>query len=637
MTELNQRRLASALFLPLILPLITVSVLTGCTAFNTQNDGTAANDPEMDFENAPKTTPSVATDEGGGAMTNQTTISDLRYVSRKGGGTVVIESSSPLTFRTRENREQNQFVVDIANAQLPDRLKRPYITKDFGQSISSVNAYQDSGSNTAHVVITFRAPTRATATQSGKKLMVFATGPAAPLANGKERSMDDTEEIDTLAKTAAIEGGPSDSRILPSSSELGDSNRFYGRPISIEVRDTSVRDVIQLISEQSGANIVLASGIDGNISLKLKQIPWDQALLIVMKSQSLGYVRQGSVLRIAPLDRLKAENDASKAIIDAQVAAQPLKVKIVPVSYAQVAELVARITPFLTVNRGKIVADGRTSSLIITDTPEIIDRITNLIKALDTPPLQVLIEGKVVEASEGFTRNYGVSWGVNGQPIGFGGAGAGIQNNALTIAPTGGAPAGGLAYNIRLGTFDILGDLDATLGLAESENNAKILSSPRLTTMNNKKATITQGSNIFVPTSTTGAAGVTTSFQVVKVELALDVTPQVTTDGDVIMDLHIKRDFVGNVQAGSAQPPVETREVTTNIMVRNGQTAVVGGVYQSDATESEAGVPVLKNIPVIGWLFKTKSTVKNKNELLVFLTPRIINSENGSPKEGTIQ
>lgn len=624
--------------------LILLLSLSACTSLNS-NDGDEAGGGSdvdaMEFDNVPKTTPSVATDDGGGSMSAETSLTDLRYVSRRGGGTVVIESSAPVTFRTRENREQNQYVVDIANAHLPDRLKRPYITKDFGQSIASINAYQDSGSTTAHVVVQFRTPTRATVTQSGKRLLVFANGAALPVAkDGRERTLDDLDEIDSLAKTASLEGGPTDPRILPQNSEAAENMQFYGRPISIEVRDMSVRDVIQLISEQSGANIVLASGIDGNISLKLKQIPWDQALMIVMKSQGLGYVRQGSVLRIASLTNLKQENEAQKQILEAQLAAEPLKVKILPVSYASVGDLVARVTPFLTKNRGAIVADARTSSLVITDTPQIIDRITSLVKALDTPPLQVLIEGKVVEATEGFSRDYGINWGFTGKSQVIQGTpfnGSTLQSNNLGIN----APSANnvLAYNIRLGTFDIFGDLEATLGLAESESLAKVVSSPRITTLNNEKANITQSRNIFIAQQSTTGTTVTTTQTAVPVKLSLDVTPQVSSEGNILMDLNIVREFIGELPSGSAAgavPPIESRSAKTKIMVRNGQTAVVGGVYQSDTLQSETGVPLLKSIPVLGWLFKSRRTSNQKNELLVFLTPRIINSENASQKEGTL-
>lgn len=608
--------------------------LSACSSFNNQNEDSASLDGnEMDFNEVPKTTPAIATDDGGASMGNDTAITDLRYVSRKGGGTVVVESSSPLTFRTRENKEQNQFVVDIANSRLPDRLKRPYITKDFGQSVSSINAYQDAGSSTAHVVIQFRTPTRATVTQSGNRLLVFANGDAIPLADGKARPLNDADEIESLARTASLEGGPGDARILPQNSIDAENMRFFGRPISIEVRDMAVRDVIQLIAEQSGANIVLAGGTDGNISLKLKQIPWDQALMIVMKSQNLGYVRQGTVLRIASLDKLKQENESQKQILEAQLAAEPLKVKIVPVSYASVTDLTSRITPFLTKNRGAVVADPRTSSLVITDTPAIIERIVSLIKALDTPPLQVLIEGKVVEASENFARNYGINWGASGAETALGGKT--LSGNNLRITPA--SIPGMLTYNVRLGTFDIFGDLDAAIGLAETQDMAKVVSSPRIVTMNNEAANITQGRNIFIPVQTVVGTATTTTQQAVTVNLTLDVTPQVTNEGDVLMALNITRQFVSSAGGGSSTtPPIESRSAKTKIMVHNGQTAVVGGVYQSDMTESETGVPWLKNVPVLGWLFKSKSYNNTKNELLVFLTPRIINSDTSAPKEGTL-
>jgi type IV pilus assembly protein PilQ len=613
------RRLTSALALLL--------TLAACTSFNTNNDTELAEDSDIEFNEQPATTPSVATDEGGGSMENETTISDIRYVSRKGGGTVVIESSTPLVFRTRENPESNQYVVDVANARLPDRLKRPYITKDFNQAIASVNAYQEAGSSTAHVVVTFRAPTRATTTQTGKKLLVFATGPAS---QSGQANADDSSDIDTLAKTAAIEGGAGDSRILPANATAGEATRFYGRPISIEIRDTNVRDVIQLIADQSGANIVLASNIEGKVTLKLKQIPWDQALMIVMKSQGLGYVRQGSVLRIATLAQIKAENDAAKAIIEAQAEAEPLKVKILPISYAKVTDLVTRVTPFLTPRRGAVVADERTSSLIVTDLPDVLDRISNLVKSLDTPPLQVQIEAKIIEAREDFTRKYGIQWGVTGASLTNGGAG--IQTNNLNITP-GDIPSV-LNYNIRLGTFDILGDLDATLGLAETQNVAKVLSAPRITTLNSQEATVSQSTTLQIQKQTQGAAGNTVSYEQLDVPLELKVTPQVSANGDVLLKLNITRSFPGSAGVNGAPPQIEKRTVATNVMVHNGQTAVVGGVYQSDSSESDSGVPLLKNIPVFGWLFKSTNKLSNKNELLVFLTPRIINSDNAQ-KEGT--
>lgn len=624
MTMLQLRRSMGALMVLLS--------LASCTSFDGRESDENAVDQEMEFEPAQAVTPDVASDSGAGSLEGDVGITDIRYVSRNAGGTVVIESNSPLIFRTRENRETNQLIVDIPNSTLPDRLKRPYITKDFNQQISSVNAYQDSGSTTARVVIQFRNPTRATVTQSGKRLLVFPVGPAS--ANGKDINLDDSSEIENLAKVAAVEGSSTDPRILPSSStEISDAARFYGRPISIEVRDTAVRDVIQLISEQSGANIVIASGVEGNVSLKLKQIPWDQALMIVMKSQGLGYVRQGSVLRIAPLKTLKDESDAARQILEAQRAAEPLKVKIIPVSYAKVVDLLERLKPFLTERRGAVVADVRTSSLVITDTPEIIERISALVRSLDTPPLQVLIEGKVVEAREGFTRSAGVSWGFTGQNAAIGG-GISLGSNNLTVSN--GVALPNLSYNVRLGTFDIFGDLDATLALAENENLAKVVSSPRVSALNNEEARIEQIFSTFIVKQTVVAGVTQNAFEKLDTKLQLVVTPQVTGEGNVIMDLDIMREFLSEQPTGNAPPPVESRKAKTKVMVRNGETAVVGGVYQSDVLENETGVPYLRNIPLLGWLFKSKTLRSTKNELIVFLTPRIINTDTGGAKEGSL-
>lgn len=595
-------------------------------------DGTGG-DLSLDDGNSPSPAPSSPEPQ---MATAENSVNDLRYVARKSGGTVIIETSSPATFRTREIPAQNQVVIEIANTSLPDRLKRPYVTKDFGQSIASVNAYQDPGSNTARFVIQFKEPMRASVTQSGRELQVLASGAGASSMQTVADSSGGSGGSDDSSSAGGRSGADFDSKVLPSSSidiDVTGDVRFYGKPINIEVRDTPVKDVINLIAEQSGANLVLAGvGDDGTISLKLKQIPWDQALMIVMKSRNLGYVRQGSVLRIAPLELIQKETDDAKKILDAQKAAEPLKVKVIPVSYAKVDELEKKITPFLTPVRGKVTSDTRTNSVLVTDTPDILDRVTNLIRALDTPPLQVLIEGKVVEAREQFTRNYGIDWGYRGQDVPLGGN-LNFSNN-LRVTPTNSAGAARLGF--RLGTLDLFGDLDATLILAEIDNQVKVLSSPRIVTMNNSPATIVQSTNIFLRQINPNQNGLTTiTFQRTPIELRLEVTPQITSESDVIMNMKLRREFAGQV-LDDLPPDINTREATTTVMVRNGQTAVIGGVYQSDMTESETGVPLLKDIPLLGWLFKSKNSLKVKSELLLFLTPRILNAEKTLAKESTL-
>lgn len=608
-------------------------------------------------------------------------ITDIQYDSKKSGGTVLIQTTGAATYRTREIPSQNQVVVEIANAKLPERLKRPFNTKDFRQAVVSLNAYQEPGSNTARVVLQFRQPRSVEVTQDGSQLSVVTatagstpTNVAASTANATTAASEDFDSGDDSGMTEDLEMGattaPTSShaathssssapsvaakgsgKILPTSTldqERAGDVRFYGKAISIEVRDTPVRDVITLISDQSGANIIMSDDVQGNITIKLRQIPWDQALAIIMKTRGLGYIRQGSVLRIAPIRQIQAEAEEARRILEAQEATLPLRVKVIPVSFASVTLLAGQVRNVLqggsstggapggmmgatTNTRGKVEADARSSSLIVTDTDENISRIEQLVKALDTAPLQVMIEGKIVEAKEEMGRRLGVNWGYQGQDLGF--AGGTLSHNA-SISPTIGAA--NTTLDLKLGTLDFLGDLNAKLSLFENESIARVISSPRVITMNAQQATIEQSVNIAVPTTTvTTGAPSQTSFTYKAIPTTLSVTPQITPGGDVLMNIAFRREF----QAGGsgAEVPIESRDVKTNVMVKNGQTTVIGGIYQADQTDVEEGTPVLRKIPVLGWLFKSKSQTSVRNELLVFITPRILNADRTLPKTTSVQ
>lgn len=606
-------------------------------------------------------------------------ISDIRYDAKLNGGTVLIATTGAPTYRTREIQSQNQVVVEIANARLPERLKRPFNTKDFKQAIISINGYQDKGSNTARIVLQFRQPHSVDVRQNGSSLTVVPLPEGASAVaqqpklthvgsqnddfgdtddgtgdDGAATNLAEDEDLATVTPVVAETARPTATRasgslssssasavekIMPSSSlddERSGDIRYYGKAISIEVRDTPVRDVIGLISEQSGANIVLADDVTGNITIKLRSIPWDQALAIVMRTRALGYVRQGTVLRIAPIARLQAEAEEARRIIEAQEATLPLKVKVLPVSFANVSTLVTQIRNTLqkavgtqVVSRGAIEADSRSSSLIVTDTEENIKRIEQLVTALDTPPLQVMIEGKIVEARESNNKELGINWGYSGQDLGFAG---GILSHNARISPT--QVGSATTVNLRLGTLDFLGDLDARLSLLERDSLARVVSSPRVVTMNAQEATIEQSINIAIPSTTIVNNLPVTTITFKAVPTTLKVTPQITPGSDVIMKINFKRDFEADSTGGIAN--IESREVSTNVMVKNGQTTVIGGVYQADQRESEEGTPFLKRIPVLGWLFKNQTKQQVRNELLVFLTPRILNSDRNLPKRKTL-
>ena len=588
-------------------------------------------------------------------------IKNIRYKANDNGGTVQVEADQPLTYETRLNADTNQYVIEIQNAKLPDKLKRPFNTKDMTGGIGSIDAYQNKGATTARIVVQLRSGVAEPTVQAeGNSLLVVQSGsvagvdlggssaeptktaetsavapeePPAPSVNVSASEKTTEGEADDNDEVAAVPSRRSgtENKILSSSSLeefMAGNTQFYGKPISLEVTEMDVREVFKLIGEESGINMVLSDDVKGTISLKLREVPWDQVLIVIMKAKKLGYTRSGSILRIAPLDSIKGEEEDTLRMIAARKAQVPLKVRVLPVSYAKIDDVANQAKNFVS-ERGKVVGDLRTSSLIISDHDENIERMVKLVAAIDVPPPQVLIEGKIVEAGDQFQRQIGINWSATGQESRLFNSNKIKGRTQIGINPT--ATGSGVAstgsLNFTLGTIDVLGDLSATLALYEQQSAVKVLSSPRIVTLHNEAAEINQSIQIPIVTETASAAGAAPQRQVSykDVALKLGVTPQITNDASVIMTVDVKREFVGSVvdQASQARP-VNSRSAKTKVMVRNSQTAVIGGIYQSDQTMGEAKVPWVGDIPILGWLFKNRNSDSSKNELLIFLTPRIL-------------
>jgi type IV pilus assembly protein PilQ len=569
-------------------------------------------------------------------------IKNIRYKANDNGGTVLVEADQALTYETRLNADTNQFVIEIPNAKLPDKLKRPFNTRDMTGGIGSIDAYQNKGSNTARIVVQLRSGvTEPTVQAEGNSLLIVQTG-GAPATEGngiaaaaKDSSSAASPDVGGSHDNATITvsgtsgaAATSESKILSSASLeefMAGNSQFYGKPISVEVSEMDVREVFKLIGEESGINMVLADEVKGTISLKLREVPWDQALIVIMKARRLGYTRSGSILRIAPLADIKSEEDETLRMIAARKAQVPLKVRVIPVSYAKIDDVEKQVGRFLS-ERGKAVGDTRTSSLIVSDHDENIDRVAKLVASIDVPPPQVLIEGKIVEASDQFQRQIGINWSASGQEYRMFNSNKIRGRSTLGVSPTtaaGIASTGNLTFT--LGTIDILGDLAATLALYENQSSVKVLSSPRIVTLHNEPAEINQSIDIPLLSETVTPQGTSRTVTFKPVTLKLGVTPQITNDASVIMAIDVKRDFVGSVVDQSTQSrPINTRSAKTKVMVRNSQTAVIGGIYQSDQTIGESKVPWVADVPILGWLFKNRNNDSNKNELLIFLTPRIL-------------
>ncbi len=575
---------------------------------------------------APVETPAIT------STSDQTEIQSVQFKAHETGGTLIVQGNRPMTFSTRKNPENNQLILEIRNAILPDKFKRPLNMKDMQGSIGAVDAYQELGSTTARFVVQLRAgaPSPFVITEGNTLLVV-----ADPLPQLTAALSPGSVQKDLSKGSSTGEKGTSDQILTSRTLQefLAGNTKFYGKKISLETNSMPVRDALRFISEEAGVNMIIADNIQGNVSLKLREVPWDQAFIVIMKTKDLGYVRQGNVLRIATLNDLKKEEEAAIALTTARLKVEPLVVKVFPINYAKVDDLATKLKDFLS-ERGKATGDVRTNTVVITDVPQNLERISQLVQSLDTQPPQVLIEGRIIEATDSFQRQLGVNWFAGGSNAGYR---LGQSSNAdIVVRPTLNIQTGVAAsssLNLNLSTFDILGNINATLSLNELENKIRTLSSPRIVTLSNEKATINQKISIPIPTIQTTAAGTQTTYAFRDLELKLEVTPQITSNASVIMNIVVKREIQG--ARINDQLSVESREASTKVMVRNGQTSVIGGVYQNDLNELNQGVPVLKDIPVLGSLFRTKNTDTRRTELMIFLTPRIV-AAGFAPNEGVL-
>ncbi len=553
-------------------------------------------------------------------------INNIEYFADGQGGSVVVSTNGSASYTSRFDPSTRQLVLEVDNALLPSSLKRPFVMKDFsGAAFGALNAYQGSGSSVARIVVQVKSDSEPSVLQEGNSIVIKPGSFGSVSSFASSSNVNEPVFAETYNEPVQSGIGASGQALGARTMEefLMTNQKFYGHPISVEFREADIKEVIDFLSEESGTNIVLSGDVEGKISVKLRSVPWDQALVIVMRSQELGYIRQGNVIRIAKTDSLQAEQDKALAIIERKLQSAPLQVQMIPVNYAEVGELVTQVTPFLTEKRGKIVSDARTSSLIVTDTSESIQKVLQIVKELDVPPSQVLIEGKIIEATQDFQSSFGINWAASGDQIGLG---SGTLTPSLRVGP-GDIPGAGL-LNLQAGVFDFIGNLSAQIGVAEQNNVARVLSSPRITALNKESAKIEQSTQVPF-TTTVNNDGITeeqVSFQ--EFSLSMDVTPQITADESIIMDINVNRSFPREgSSAGNAQSSQDS-SADTKVIVKNGETAVVGGIYQGLTSNNTSGIPGISKIPVLGWLFKSKSKSNNKSELLIFLTPRILNQQN---------
>ena len=416
--------------------------------------------------------------------------------------------------------------------------------------------------------------------------------------------------------------------------------RFTGHPVTLDFDGADLRTVLRTFADISGLNIVIDQSVQGAVTVSLHEVPWDQALDIILRDHKLGYSVDGTIVRIAPLTVLADEEAQRRKLSEERALAGELEVLTRPLSYAKATDLTPLLTRTALSPRGDIQVDARTNTIIIRDLASRLQSAAQLIDALDRPQPQVEIEARIITTTRDFARRIGVQWGLNGRVApdlgnttglafpnqgslgGRTGATQGTGPDATGTAVNLGVGTASSAIGLALGSVNGAFNLDVALSALEESGNGRILSTPRVATQNNVPAEITQG--VQVPIQTVANNTVTVSFR--DAALKLNVTPQITAANTVIMNIVLENSSPDFSRAISGIPPINTQRAVTSLLVSDGQTSVIGGIYINARDQSNDRTPGLYKIPILGWLFQRREMTEESRELLIFITPRIIKS-----------
>ena len=390
------------------------------------------------------------------------------------------------------------------------------------------------------------------------------------------------------------------------------------RRMSLDVQGAEIETVLRSLSEFSGKNIVASREVKGTVTLRLRNVPWRHALDIVLTSQGLGMVENGQTIVISTLETLRKEELEKRTAERAQEELLPLSTRILPISYANALEMSKTVEKTLT-KRGHIEIDARTNALLVTDIDERLDQAESMIRSLDTRTPQVEIVARLVDVDHSVTTSLGINWSVNNLDLGDAGV-----NEGIAITP-GDVPTP--AATVKFGTVKGFGSIDATLTALESKNQANIISNPRITTVNNREASVIVGQQIPLIVQDFAGNAVT---QLTTIGIKLNVTPHINVGNKITMDVHPEVSDLSSQATVAGGIIINTTMADTRVMVNDGETAVIGGLIRSNESDNSRGVPVLMDIPLLGSLFKSTTKVRQKRELLIFLTPKIIGETTAS-------
>lgn len=549
------------------------------------------------------------------------------------------------------SKSNKGLILTLNDCRVPVKLQRQLDTTGFESAITGISPYSVKGKTPAvRVAVNFKGTLTNSVKREGDAVVWEFTEPvkvlkatrhqkvaktpkmakiqkAAPVAADEtpavEREFVEQKQEQELVKNNSSNKATEDAFQLDKGARqtLRQGKTYSGRKVTLEFSDADIRKIFQLLAEVSNKNFLVSDDVTGTITLKLVNVPWDQALDVILENKGLGMQLDGNIVQIRPKTKMKSLDDEAVEMRFAEEKKMPLSTVIFDINFATLGDIETQFKNLKSKRPdASISSDVRTNKIIVVDIDPNIRKMRALLESLDVPEKQVMIEARIVEASSNFVRDIGVKWNFGYQDASASVANinniTGTMGGVVTTGLTG--TTGGVAAGMSFGKLLSNIQLDMRLSAASTVGQVKIISTPKVLTVNNKPAKISQGQMIpYQNTSSTD--GAKTEF--IEAALSLEVTPHITADGSVSMKIKASNNSAG---VGSP-PPISKKEATTELVVKNGETTVIGGIYVDSETEGDTGVPYLSDIPMLGWLFKSNSKSKIKNEMLIFITPKIMN------------
>ena len=565
-----------------------------------------------------------------------------------GKSAVIIGTTRPVEYEVLKI-EDRILQLKLTGTRLPEYRKRALITTRFQSAVDRVTPTQPPKTNDTVIAIELRESVPYIVEQTNNIIKVNFSASSIPPKPYEDAKLPAWKRVlaepgtqvkpisQVAQKTTSPKASPEEQEKLRPASELmtldqrvvrsTPTQKYTGEKIALDFYDTDIKNVFRIIREISGKNFAIDKNVTGKVTLTLdKPVPWDQVLDLVLKMNQLGLTMEGDIIRIATLSTLAQEEKlrqeklkAEKTALNQQKALEPLITTYIPINYSNAeTEILPHVKPILTTNRGKVSVDTRNNQLILTDTVEKVAQARQIVREIDRVTPQVIIEARVVEANTNFARELGFDWGtISVGPLDIGDAQLDFSLLASNLPPS--APTGEVGFNLQKLTGTPFSIVDAKLQVSEREGRTNIISSPKIVTLDNKKAKIKQGLEVaFLERDDSG--GSTVKFK--EVDLLLEVTPNITPDDRISMQVFLTKNEV--VDPTVSPPTLSTNEAETELLVDDGDTIVIGGIVKSSVSIAESGIPGLRKIGVLGWLFKSQSKLDTKNELLIFITPRIV-------------